>query len=257
MSLTMMALRIAAVHALRSANTIVGKNVLDSEIGAIDLTNDGKLSTNKQRLFIAVYTDTAKAKNLEGSGLRVNGIVDLIFNSGVSQTMTQTNLEDGSDEVIEGIPATDANFEALLDIISTQITRALVDPNNVWAQIFGDFVLDYVAKEQLRSSSDLSSVRIACAQLRLTVKILADPMDATVLQAGGVWSRFMALMKAQEIPQYPLFEKMLGESKAGLYDEYEKLTAITTRDAVTMQLYSDPRFVKAKFSALSLVEKNK
>ena len=56
MSLTMMALRIAAVEALKAGGTMVGTNVLDSQISAIDQTVDGDLKTDQKRPFIAVYS---------------------------------------------------------------------------------------------------------------------------------------------------------------------------------------------------------
>ena len=75
MSLTMMALRIAAVQALKAGGTLVGDNVLDSQISAIDQTADGQLRSDQQRPFIAVYTDAAKSQDLGQTGLRSNGRV--------------------------------------------------------------------------------------------------------------------------------------------------------------------------------------
>ena len=91
MSITMMALRICAVQALKSAGTLVGENVLDSQIAALDMTADGQLKTGQDAPFIAVYSDAAKAADMGHSGLRANGAVTLTFNFGVTVAMAETD----------------------------------------------------------------------------------------------------------------------------------------------------------------------
>ena len=211
MSLTMMALRIAAVQALKAGGTLVGDNVLDSQISAIDQTADGRLRSDQQRPFIAVYTDTAKAQDLGQTGLRANGRVDIIFNCGVSLTMAQTDKETGAASIVEGFPATDAHFEAVLDVLDVQIARVLSDPDNPWAQVFGDFVQAYVGKETVRSSSAAENVRLAAGQTKLTLEVFADPRLGQPLAEGGPWPRFLALMEAQDVAQRSVFQQLIGE----------------------------------------------
>lgn len=55
MSLIRIAARMAAVRALRG-RTLVGDNVLDSQIGALDVGADGELRTEEDKPFISVYT---------------------------------------------------------------------------------------------------------------------------------------------------------------------------------------------------------
>lgn len=238
MSLTMMALRISAVQALRAGGTLVGDNVLDSQISAIDQTADGRLRSDQQRPFIAVYTDVAKAQELGQTGLRSNGRVDIMINCGVSVTMAETNKETGETQIVDLFPATDANLEAVLDALDVQITRVLTDPDNPWAQVFGDFVQAYVAKEHVRSSSSAENVRLAAGQTKLTVDVFADPRHGQPLATGGPWPRFMALMAEHGVPQLALFQQLVGDPVSGAYEEFERLTGMTTRDAQSLRLYT-------------------
>lgn len=236
MSLTIMALRIAAVEALKAGGTLVGTNVLDSQISAIDQTTDGALRTDQQRPFIAVYSDTSKAQALGDTGLRVNGRVELTFNCGVSLTMGETNKETGETEIIEGLPSTDAQFEAILDVVGCQICRVLTDAANPWAQVFGDLCM-LVSKAQVRSSSAAENVRLACGQVRLTVDAYADPPLGQFFAPDSHWPRFLALMEEHQVPQLGLFQLMLGLPEAGAYPDYEALTGMTSRDAASLKLY--------------------
>lgn len=238
MSLTMMALRIAAVQALKAGGTLVGDNVLDSQISAIDQTADGRLRSDQQRPFIAVYTDVAKAQDLGQTGLRSNGRVDIVFNCGVSVTMAETNKETGETQIVDLFPATDANLEAVLDALDVQISRVLTDPENPWAQVFGDFVQAYVTKEHVRSSSSAENVRLAAGQTKLTIDVFADPRYGQPLAEGGPWPRFMALMAEHGVPQLALFQHLVGDPVSGAYEEFERLTGMTTRDAQSLRLYT-------------------
>ncbi|MFV0385665.1 hypothetical protein [Paracoccus sp. (in: a-proteobacteria)] len=238
MSMTMMALRIAAVHALKAGETLVGDNVLDSQISAIDQTADGQLSSDQQRPFIAVYTDAAKAQDLSRTGLRSNGRVEIMFNCGVSLTMAQTDKTTGEASIVEGFPATDAHFEAVLDLLDVQICRTLSDPDNPWAQVFGDFVQSYVAKEHLRSSSSAENLRLAAGQTRLTVDVFADPHHGQPLADSGPWPRFLALMEDHDVPQRVLFQRLLGDAGPGPYSDFERLMGMTLRDAQVLRLYA-------------------
>jgi len=238
MSLTMMALRICAVQALKAGNTLVGDNVLDSQISAIDQTADGRLRSDQQRPFIAVYTDAAKSQDLAQTGLRANGRVDVMFNCGVSLTMAQTDKATGEASIVEGFPATDAHFEAVIDALDVQIGRVLTDPDNPWSQVFGDFVQAYVAKDHVRSSSAAENVRLAAGQTKLSIDVFADPRLGQPLAEGGPWPRFLALMQAEGVPQLALFQMLLGEADTGPYAEFEQLTGMTSRDANALRLYA-------------------
>ena len=237
MSLTMMALRIAAVEALKAGGTMVGSNVLDSQISAIDQTVDGALKTDQQRPFIAVYSDNSKADSLGDTGLRANGRIELTFNCGVSLTMGQLNKSTGVTEIIEGLPSTDAQFEAILDVVGCQICRVLTDASNPWSQVFGNLGI-LVSKTQVRSSSAAENVRLACGQVKLTVDAYADPSLGQVFAEGSHWPSFLALMEQYQVKQLGLFQLMLGQPGVGEYPDFEALTGMTSRDAASLQLYS-------------------
>lgn len=237
MSLTMMALRIAAVEALKAGGTLVGTNVLDSQISAIDQTVDGDLKTDQQRPFIAVYSDAGKATDLSLAGLRSNGRVELTFNCGVSLTMGQTNKATGETEIIEGFPSTDAQFEAILDVVGCQICRTLTDVRNPWAQVFGD-LCTLVSKSQVRSSSAAENVRLACGQIKLTVDAYADPPHDQVFAEDSHWPRFLTLMEEHGVKQLGLFQRMLGQPDEEAFPDLEALTGMTARDAASLRVYS-------------------
>lgn len=236
MSLTMIALRICAVEALKSADTLVGDRVLDSQISAIDQTPDGKLSTDQQKPFIAVYTDSAVTDLGGHDGLRPNGKVELLFNFGVSVTMVTTDKETGASLIIGELPPTDANFEAVLDVLDTQILRALVSGTNTWAQIFGSFVKDYAKKSHLRSSAANENVRLAAGQTKLIVETYADPILGAPLAEGGRWQVFLEQMDKINHPQRGLFKQALGIASDPIFPPYEELAAMTTQVADTLGL---------------------
>lgn len=237
MSLTMMALRISAVEALKAGGTLVGTNVLDSQISAIDQTVDGALKTDQQRPFIAVYSDNSKTDKLGDTGLRANGRIELTFNCGVSLTMGQTNKETGETEIIEGLPSTDAQFEAILDVVGCQICRVLTDASNPWAQVFGDLGM-LVSKTQVRSSSAAENVRLACGQVKVAVDAYADPPFGQTFSEGSHWPNFLALMEQHQVKQLGLFQLMLGQSDAAVRPDFEAMTGMTMRDAASLRLYS-------------------
>jgi hypothetical protein len=238
MSLTMMALRICAVQALKAANTLVGTNVLDSEIAAIDQTADGALRSDQQLPFIAVYTDAANASDIGQTGMRTNGRVEILINAGVTMTRAETDRDTGAASIVEGLPATDAHFEAVLDVLDAQIGRALSDPESLWAQAFGGLVSGYVSKHHLRSASTGNGVRLAAAQTKLVVDVFADPRHGQPIAAGGPWSLFMTLLETHGLSHLTLFQQMLGEADIGPYAEFERLTGMTVRDADSLTLYT-------------------
>lgn len=198
MSLVRIAARIAAVQALRG-RTLVGDNVLDSQIGALDVTADGSLRTDEDRPFIAVYADGGKSDD-EMSLLRAfvpNGATEFLFESGVTTAHTVTDDDSGESVVYPGIPATDANFEFLLDIVARQIGDALNDPANEWAEIFRRFVMRFEKVERARTSNDGSGVKLAAQQVKVTATLFADPVKGAELKATHPLAKFFA--KAAEL----------------------------------------------------------
>lgn len=193
MSLVRIAARIAAVQALRG-RTLVGDNVLDSQIGALDVTADGELRTDEDRPFIAIYADAGKGDD-ETSLLRAfvpNGMTEFLFESGVTTAHTVTDDNTGESVVYPGIPATDANFEFLLDIVARQIGDALSDPENEWAEIFRRFVHRFEKVERARTSNDGSGVKLAAQQVKVTASLIGDPTRGMPLKDTHPLAAFFA-----------------------------------------------------------------
>ncbi len=191
MSLMRIAARVAAVQALKG-KTLVGDNVLDSQIGALDVAADGTLRTEEERPFITVYTDAAKS---EGNRLRSwfdNGATEFLFEAGVTAGHTVTDPDTGESVIYPGIPGTDASFELLLDIVARQIGDAMTDPDNEWATIFARMNMGNTSVERARTSNDSGGVRLAAQQVKLTVNLMPDPARGAELKPDHPLAQFFA-----------------------------------------------------------------
>ncbi|MBN9052491.1 MAG: hypothetical protein J0H80_01660 [Rhizobiales bacterium] len=83
--------RIATIEALKG-RTLVGDNILDSQIGALDVAGDGTIRTEMERPFVAVYTDGAVVnERLSSRELHRCGETDLTIESGITAAMTVTD----------------------------------------------------------------------------------------------------------------------------------------------------------------------
>lgn len=207
MSLCRLALRHCAVKAL-TGQTIVGANVADSDFGALDLTPDGQLSTDRDRPFVLIYTDESTATETDMRGLRQNGALDFVIEYGVASAMTEIDPETG-ESVIAGvnIPATDANFEAALDIMDRQVMAVLAGAEG-WAELWRGLI-DRVEKiERRRRASADDGLRIAARQTRITVSAKADPAMGQALADTSIWARFLAAVA--DDPIAPMVQVMLG-----------------------------------------------
>jgi len=196
MSLTRIAARIAAVQALKG-RTLVGDNVLDSQIGALDVAADGSLRTDEDRPFISVYTDASKSESNVLRSWAVNGQTDILFEMGVTASHVETNPETGESVVYPGIPGTDSAFEFMMDIVARQIGDALSDPENEWAQVFQGLHSGNAKIERARTSGDSGGVRLAAQQIKVTVDLWADPVRGKALGEQSPLGRFFA--KAEEL----------------------------------------------------------
>ena len=200
MSLNRIAARIAAVQALRG-RTLVGDNVLDSQIGALDVTADGELRTDEEKPFISVYADAAKSDENMLRSWTDNGATDFLFEMGVTAAHTEFNDETGETTLVGvGIPATDAAFEFLLDVVARQIGDTLSDPENEGAEIFRKFHRGNARIERARTSGDGSGIRLAAQQIRLTVDLVADPVRGVELNPAHPLAMFFAKAATLTVP---------------------------------------------------------
>ena len=207
MSLCRLALRHCAVRAL-TGQTIVGANVADSDFGALDLTVDGLIQTNRDRPFVLVYTDESSAADTDMRGLRQNGQLDFVIEYGVASPMTEIDPETG-EAVIAGvnIPATDANFEAALDLMDRQVMAVLSGADG-WAELWRGLTDKVLKIERRRRASADEGMRIAARQTRITVEAKPDPVLGQALAAGSIWARFRAAVGGDPIE--PMVLAMLG-----------------------------------------------
>jgi len=198
MSLVRFAARYAAVEAVRG-NTLVGENVLDSEIGAIDVSSNSELKTSKQKPFTAVYTEKSKS-NLSGNDLRnlfENGTCEICFETGVTAAMTETDPETGKNYIMPGIPMTDRAQETFLDLTNYQIGAALADPNNEWAEVFRGLCVRFSGIEIVRAGSQSEGIRIAAQQLKIEVVLIDNPVPREELLPDTPFHNFLELLKSQ------------------------------------------------------------
>lgn len=194
------ALRVATVEALKG-NTLVEGNVLDSEIGALDIAADGSLRTDQEKPFISVYVEGAK---LEGAAdirsLHKSGPTDLIIEIGITAAMTSTDPETGVSEVIGlQIPATDPAIEFFLDCTSRQIINVLTDPRNVWSEIWRE-LSSKVVKIERRRTSDATGARVAAHQIVITIDLLPDPVFGEPVAPTSIWKKFFDKLQSSADP---------------------------------------------------------
>lgn len=231
MSIGRIALRIATIEALRG-NTSVLDNVLDSEIGSLDVAADESLRTNQEKPFISIYTDSAKADDL-GSGRRlwVNGATELLIESGMAASMTETDPETGEKTIIGGIPATDAAFELFLDVVDRQTIAVLMDPNNVWSEIWKSLIRDIIRVERRRTADAETGTRMAAHQQCIVCDLLPDPVYGEPIAETSVWRRLLDLMAAIEHPYLETLQDLIGASSDDLMPSQQRRFGLTLEEA--------------------------
>lgn len=202
MSFVRIAIRMSAVEAIRG-KTVVGDNVLDSEIGVLDMAVDGSLRTETDKPFMSVYTDNSKCDSgLSLRALASPGDLDLFFESGIAtaHSVTDPNTDES---VVFGMPATDANFEFFLDVGMHQIADALNDPDNEWAEIFRSLIMNIRRAERARVTGDTNGVRLAAHQLKIVCETVAEPLRRMPLNPTSPMARFLAKCESDLAPTRP------------------------------------------------------
>lgn len=201
--LAKIAWRMATVAALKGA-TIVGSNVLDSEIGALEVGPDGQLRTDQETPFHSVYVDGAKLEQSSDNVLRAlhaSGLSDLTIETGITTTMTEIDQATGASTIIGiEIPATDGAFEFFLDCAGREVVNALTDPNNEWAEIWRGLTSKIVKVDRRRTSDATNGTRVAAHQLIITAELLPDPVFGEPVRDGSVWQRFFAKLAEDDDP---------------------------------------------------------
>ncbi|GHA13383.1 hypothetical protein GCM10007989_04980 [Devosia pacifica] len=202
MSLARIALRIAAVEAIKG-HTLVGQNVLDSPNGALDIQADGTLRTEKDKPFVSVFTDQGKAEGVTNRSLVENGLVDIVFEIGLSTAMLEHDPETKESRLVGiTVPATDRTFEFFLDVVQRQIADALNDPANEWAEIYRGLHYHVVKVEYAGARNTDDGQRLAGHQMRVTIALADDPVKGEQMDEDAPFMRFLDRLDATEDVTY-------------------------------------------------------
>jgi len=208
------ALRIASVEALKG-NTLVGDNVLDSQIGALDVASDSSIRTDQEKPFISIYVEGGRVTDgLDLRALHRTGQTDFTIETGITTSMVVTDPDTGVSEVIPGLPATDRAFEFYLDAVGRQIVNAMSDPDNEWAEIWRGLCSGVSKIERKRTSDAASGTRIAAHQLVMTLDLLPDPVFGQPLAPTSIWARFFAKLQAVEHEMLPILLMLIGDQSS-------------------------------------------
>lgn len=229
MSLVRIAARIAAVESLKG-KTLVGGNVLDSEIGAIDVSADGSARTDEEKAFIAVYTDAGSA-DVDLRSLNKNGVTDFLFEAGITAAMVDRDPETGAAVIIPGVPATDRAFEFFLDMVVHQIGAALTDPANEWAEVFRGLTTRFVSTKRTRTSNDTGGVRMAAQQVMVQADLIADPVRGITLAPTHGLSKFFAKAVTLVDPVIDAQVALMRAAIAGSVSDFDVMRARFGRKA--------------------------
>jgi hypothetical protein len=231
MSIMRIALRMAAIQAL-TGRTIVGTNVLDSEIGALRVDADGTMRTEEDTPFIAVYTDIASSKDADTiRSFLHNGETDILFVTGITAAMTETSPDTDETKLIGiGTPATDQALEFHLDLVARQIVDCLTDPGNEWGQIVLTFCPRFISIERGVTSSTEQGVRLAGHQIKLKAELMADPVRGEALKPTSALARFFALA---EIVEDAVFQSQIAILKAQISGDSYTWQGLLRRSGLT------------------------
>lgn len=220
MSLTRIAVRMALVEALKG-QTLVGDNVRDSVIGALEVRGDGALRSDEEKPFIAVYTDAAKVENdIELRSLKENGLTEIVLEWGVTTAMLVTD-DDSGETTIVGLPATDDALEFNLDLVGRQIRDVLTDPDNAWAEIYRGLCFRYFKVERARAANAENGIRVAGQQLKLTAALADDPVPGE--DVPEVFSQFFALLDGSGDPHLLAKSTLMQAQLSGSAEDWAVL----------------------------------
>jgi len=233
--LARIAIRIAAVEALKG-RTLIGDNVLDSQIGALDVAADDSIRTDQERPFISVYTDASRGDG-DGRSLHKAGATELTIEAGITAAMVVTDAETGASEVIPGLPATDPAFEFYLDCVGRQIATALTDPANEWAEIWRGLSSGIVSVDRKRTSDAASGTRIAAHQVVVTVDLLPDPVFGEPVAPTSIWAKLFAKMASTSHPYLATMQALVGTPADGTdHDASRRRFGLTLDEARALTL---------------------
>jgi hypothetical protein len=190
MSLTRLAMRLAAARALRD-RTLAGARVFDSAVDPIDQT----IAAQRQPLLVLTTDEHA----LEVSGRDLGSGThrcDLVIEVAIAARV-EVPAEDGQGgQITIAIPHTDEGMELTLDLMEHQVVSALTRDDGAWARVWMTLVPRVHQRLSRRGASSENGVRFAARQLVLTCDLIDAPAPDAALPATGAWSKVLTLMEA-------------------------------------------------------------
>lgn len=189
MSIIRLAVRIAAVHALRDATLAEGR-VYDSSTTPLEAT-----LREQPQPFLMVTTDAHERSVTERDLGHGEDTLELVIEAAIASRVT-VQMPDGSAVPSITIPNTDAGMELTLDLIEAQVGRALQYQGTEWSRVFGLLVPRITRRLSRRGASAEDGLRFAARQIVLTCDPLADPVPGEALPPGGAWAAFLAAVEA-------------------------------------------------------------
>jgi len=128
MSLTRLAMRLAAARALRD-RTLAGARVFDSAVDPIDQT----IAETRQPLL--VLTTDEHALDVTGRDLSSGAHrCDLVIEIAIASRVEVPASDGDGGQISIAIPHTDEGMELTLDIMEHQVTRALTRDDTAWSR---------------------------------------------------------------------------------------------------------------------------
>lgn len=182
MSLSRLAMRIAAARAVKNATLAEGR-VFDSAIDPIDTT----IAENRSPILV-VMTDEHEAIPTGRDLFHTDNSCDLIIEAAIA---ARVEIEG---EVSITIPHTDEGMELVLDMIEHQVIAALTRERTAWSRVWMKLVPRVKRRLSRRGASAENGVRFAARQIVLTCDLIEAPTDGAAIPVGSTWADVLAVM---------------------------------------------------------------
>ena len=193
MSLTRLAMRLAAARALRD-RTLAGARVFDSAVDPIDQT----IAETRQPLLVL----TTDEHGLDVTGRDLNSGAhrcDLVIEIAIASRVEVPASDGNGGQISIAIPHTDEGMELTLDIMEHQVTRALTRDDTAWSRTWMKLVPRITRRLSRRGASSENGVRFAARQLVLTCDLVDTPLAGGSIASNSAWGDVLVLMEADPI----------------------------------------------------------
>ncbi|WP_420415122.1 hypothetical protein [Roseibium sp.] len=224
MSLVRIALRIAATKALMD-KTFVGDRVYNSRIDAIRSDAKGGLEMAEKKPFVTIYTDSGTNEPEDGADHFSNGMVELNFEMGIAEQLQIMNEDTGETFAVVGeyqFIATDGVMDDQLDLLASQVWRALNDADDVWANIYRSLLMSVSSVRRSRIATGQGDSRKAAHQISVLAEAVEDPISGEELPDDAPFARFLIELAKGDADEV-LKATLLGEEIAGTAPDWKNV----------------------------------